>query len=73
MKYIRFENGFVIFTDNLSHQNIEFNLHGMAGKAISAGMVEFVGDRSHCHGNSVTLQLESAPEDTKLLQAQIDY
>jgi hypothetical protein len=58
----QYEEVFVAFPHSLIHADISDRC-GM--RAVSAG---FVGKDGICHGRSETMNLDSRPEDTKLLE-----
>jgi len=73
-KYIRFSNiGFVIWSaenPTLSHAEVAA-CHVNAGNPISAGFVAFHNGKPKCAGESMTLGLESHPDDSALLAKQL--
>lgn len=76
LKYIRFETGFVIFSEPMAHSEVEVR---KTEKLISAGfcypVVDMQGDPEivwTCYGESVSLNLKSNPEDSKLLTKQMN-
>lgn len=67
MKYIRFERGLILFSSHMQHHNIAFNLH-ILGKPLSAGFVKQDGSCVTCLGESTSLGLQAAAEDTEALR-----
>lgn len=62
-KYIRTKEGFVLFPDNYCHAEI-------AGDRdiVSAGFIVACNGEMYCTGESLSLGIESMPEDTELLK-----
>jgi hypothetical protein len=83
VKYIRYANGaVVVFPDHFSHVHLDHLKVDEGGgrwyrtSAVSAGFVQFyVNDAGQmdckCYGRSITLKLESQPEDSALVRKHI--
>lgn len=79
-KYIRLKelhginDVFILFPPAIGHNNVAFKMGISDDNLISAGFVQNIvknGKReANCHGKSVSLKVESQPEDTGLLNKQ---
>ena len=79
-KYIRIkelngvEDVFILFPPDITHSNVAFRMGISDSNLVSAGFVQNIvknGKReANCHGKSVSLKVESQPEDTELLNKQ---
>ena len=67
LKYIRTENGFIVFSEPLMHSEII-----VPGKKISAGFCSITEGSAKCWGESVSLNLIAKDEDGELLTIQIN-
>ena len=76
MKYIIIDNGMyetpVIFDEATDHSMMASDSFGFKKNVISAGFVNFSTDGLYCHGRSVSLKLESRPEeDARIINKMI--
>ncbi len=73
LKYIRFESGFVVFSEPTLHSEVK-----IPGNIISAGFVRLrsTDDKdlvsANCYGKSVSLGKDSKEEDSQLLTNQLN-
>lgn len=68
-KYIRTEYGFLVFSDENTHKHIARSVEARSGCAESAGFVcADEAGKLVCFGESVSLGLESEPDDTDRLR-----
>jgi len=71
VKYINFEHiGLVMFEGTIDHSSMAKNI---GFKVLSAGFVNLpfedsLGNKPTCFGKSVSLNVESSPKDTEILQ-----
>ena len=74
MKYIRTTSGIFIFPKYTDHDSFAYDLQMVAPRdMISAGFVmPGNSDPLICYGKSMTLELESLDEDTRLLTRQLE-
>jgi len=69
MKYIRHGHlGIVLFSDAVTHSEVASQL---GGKVLSAGFAHIDADNIQCHGESISLNLRSDPQDSTLLRAAV--
>jgi len=76
MKYIIVDNGMyetpVIFNEATDHSQMAADTFGFKKNVISAGFVSFSKDGLYCHGRSVSLDLDSRPEeDARIINRMI--
>lgn len=75
MKYVVVDDGLLecpyIFSNHINHSNFVngLKLVGIGGEIISAGFVNFDGERLICFGESVSLGVKARPEDTTLINS----
>ncbi len=69
-KYIKTGDGqFVLFPDTLVHRSVSVLMSVTGATVVSAGFVHRMADGSlRCIGESISLGLESLPEDTEQLR-----
>jgi len=64
-KYIRTEEGFILFPENYNHAQVAM---GTGRSVISAGFIVSHHGGLHCTGESLSLGIKSRAEDTELLK-----
>jgi len=74
MKYIRIEQGYIVFSDRMSHKAMADSL---GHEVLSAGFVEFDAIingsiRASCYGESFSLKKTAHPSDTTFLSRQVN-
>lgn len=75
LKYIRGShlNDFVIFPQTINHNDMARLTRSAIGEPKSAGFLHFQSDEADtevkavCYGRSVSLDLDSAPEDSEII------
>lgn len=73
-KYIVFEDDhgledIIIFSELQQHANIL----RLGLTPVSAGFIEITSESLHCYGDSISLNLKSRPEDTKIAKRALNY
>lgn len=71
-KYVRTELGFILWpmTDDVYHSHIG-RMYARSGNILSAGFAEVSEGVCWCYGESESLRIKSAKEDTALSAAQL--
>lgn len=71
-KYVRTELGFIVWpmTDDVWHSHIGKQF-SRSGNIISAGFADIAGGACYCYGESESLRIMSAKEDSALLAKQL--
>lgn len=80
LKYVRFKRDIIIFPAYIDHNKMANQLIGIYNKEdlVSAGFIslkrechpQFKNPGFYCYGKSVSLNLESKPEDSEILNVQ---
>lgn len=76
MKYIIIDNGGydtpVIFDEATDHSMMASDSFGFKKNVVAAGFVRFSSDGLYCYGRSISLKIESRPdEDARLINKMI--
>ena len=66
LKYIRLrKHGFVVFTETMKHTDMASKFP--SDEVTSAGFVEYANGKAECYGESTSLNMKPAENDSSLL------